>query len=176
MHFESRASNGSLSYEAMIFAREVHKNQKCKYTGNPYVHHLAEVAGIAMSAGWHISVVHPHKIMAVCWLHDCMEDQGVETKTLCQKFGYDIAESVMLISDFEAGNRDQRKVEQSVRISNAPGWLQTIKCADLISNTPSVLQHDPKFAETYLEKNRLLLEVMTKADRRLLAIAREQMG
>jgi len=36
--------------------------------------------------------------------------------------------------------------------------------------------HDPKFAVTYLEEKRLLLDVLTKADPRLLAMAREQAG
>ncbi|KCB25989.1 hypothetical protein L544_3266 [Bordetella hinzii OH87 BAL007II] len=46
--------------------------------------------------------------------------------------------------------------------------------ADLISNTSSIVQHDPKFAEVYLEEKRLLLDVLTKADHRLLKIARSQ--
>jgi (p)ppGpp synthase/HD superfamily hydrolase len=33
-----------LAYEAMMFAREVHKVQRRKYTNNPYADHLAEVA------------------------------------------------------------------------------------------------------------------------------------
>jgi len=58
----------SLALDAMIFAREIHKDQKRKYTGQPYADHLAEVAGIAMSVGWHAVDVHPDTFMAVCWL------------------------------------------------------------------------------------------------------------
>lgn len=58
------------------------------------------------------------------------------------------------------------------RLGNAPGWVQTIKCADLISNTSSIVLHDPKFAVTYLEEKRLLLEALTQADHRLLAMAK----
>ncbi|HCP79386.1 MAG TPA: guanosine polyphosphate pyrophosphohydrolase, partial [Pusillimonas sp.] len=54
-----------------------------------------------------------------------------------------------------------------------PGWVQTIKCADLISNTGSIVQFDPDFAKVYLEEKRLLLGVLTKADRRLWTIANE---
>jgi len=53
------------------------------------------------------------------------------------------------------------------------GGVQTIKVADLISNTGSIVEHDPKFAVTYLEEKRLLLDVLTNADPRLLSIARE---
>jgi hypothetical protein len=50
--------------------------------------------------------------------------------------------------------------------------VQTIKCADIISNTSSIVMHDPAFARVYLEEKRLLLERLTEADPRLLALAR----
>ena len=74
----------SLAYDAMIFAIDAHKYQRRKYTGNPYFDHLAEVAGITAA------VTGPYpKIMAVCWLHDCVEDQGVsldEIEEQCFQF------------------------------------------------------------------------------------------
>lgn len=66
-----------------------------------------------------------------------------------------------------------RKRLSRERLAAAPGWVQTIKCADLISNTSSIVQYDPAFAKVYLEEKRLLLEVMGKADPRLWAIASE---
>ncbi len=77
-----------------------------------------------------------------------------------------------MLSDMETGNRAQRKAASRIRLGNAPGWVQTIKCADLISNTSSIVMHDPKFAVTYLEEKRLLLEALTKANTRLLAMAK----
>jgi hypothetical protein len=38
------------------------------------------------------------------------------------------------------------------------------------------MQHDPKFAQTYLAEKRLLLEVMTKGDARLRELAQQQIG
>jgi guanosine-3',5'-bis(diphosphate) 3'-pyrophosphohydrolase len=161
----------SLAYEAMMFAREVHKDQRRKYTNNPYVDHLAEVAGIAMSVGWRYPQIHPDEFMAVCWLHDCVEDQGVTLETIEAKFGLMVALGVSGLSDIETGNRAQRKAASRERLSKCSGWIQTIKCADLISNTSSILMHDPKFAITYLEEKQLLLDVLTKADPRLHALA-----
>lgn len=165
----------SLAFDAMVFARQVHATQVRKYTGNPYVDHLAEVAGIAMSVGWRFPTVHPDIFMATAWLHDCVEDQGA---TPFQLRAIDmpeaVIEGVMLLSDLEEGNRAVRKAASRERLAAAPGWVQTIKCADLISNTSSIVKHDPKFAIVYLEEKRLLLDVLTKADPRLLAIARAQ--
>lgn len=164
----------SLAFEAMVFAREVHGGQVRKYTGNPYADHLAEVAGIAMSVGWRACEVHPDVLMAVCWLHDSMEDQGISHSILMDRFGVRVADGVQMLSDMEKGNRAERKAASRVRLASAPAWVQTIKCADLISNTSSIVKHDPNFAVVYLEEKRLLLEVLTKADPRLLALAKAQ--
>jgi (p)ppGpp synthase/HD superfamily hydrolase len=163
----------TLAFDAMIFARQVHQDQRRKYTGAPYSDHLAEVAGIAMSAGWHDATIHPDKLMAVCWLHDSVEDQGVLLQTILERFGSDVAYGVSMLSDMETGNRAQRKAASRIRLGAAPSWVQTIKCADLISNSSSIVQHDPKFALVYLEEKRLLLDVLTKADPRLRQLAME---
>lgn len=158
------------AYKAMLFAREVHKDQKRKYTGNPYSDHLAEVAGIVATVS-----LSPLSI-AVAWLHDCVEDCGVQDQTIKDMFGMDVRNGVVLLSDMEQGNRAKRKAASRARLSAAPGWVQTIKCADLISNTSSIVEHDPQFAQLYLEEKRLLLDVMAKADSRLLSLARKQAG
>lgn len=163
----------NVAYEAMMFAREVHKSQKRKYTGNPYSDHLAEVAGIAVTAC--PSSLRPDVMTAVAWLHDCVEDQGVTVEALSQKFGPEIARAVLFLSDTEKGNRAERKAASRQRLAGAWDWVQTIKVADLISNTASIVQHDPEFAVIYLEEKRLLLDVLTKADARLVQIARAQL-
>lgn len=152
-------------YEAMRFARVVHARQVRKYTGNPYVDHLAEVAGIVAT------VSNEPLHIAVAWLHDCMEDQGVTGTELTNLFGHDAAVGVRLLSDMEPGNRATRKQLSRDRLSGAPDWVQTIKCADLISNTSSIVKHDPTFARVYLEEKRALLHVLTKANDQLWELA-----
>ena len=166
----------TIAFEAMIFAREVHKSQRRKYTGNPYADHLAEVTGIAMSVWWYVPGVHPDIFMATCWLHDSIEDQGITHGVLTDRFGVKVADGVQFLSDTETGNRDARKALSRERLAAAPAWVQTIKVADLISNTASIVQHDPRFAAVYLEETCLLLDVLTNADARLLAIARAQVS
>lgn len=163
----------SLAYEAMIFARAVHANQRRKYTGNPYVDHLAEVAGIVAAVA--DDAMMSYEVMtAVAWLHDAVEDQGIALQEINDRFGLMVAIGVSGLSDVETGNRAARKAASRERLAGCSGWIQTIKCADLISNTSSIVMHDPKFAVTYLEEKQLLLDVMTKADPRLRAMARAQ--
>ena len=167
----------SVAFEAMMFARHVHKDQKRKYTGNPYVDHLAEVAGIVSTvANDYFGTPSLDTMIATAWLHDCVEDQGVTGAELSRRFGAKVQAGVLALADLEIGNRAERKAASRARLAMAPYWVQTIKCADLISNTSSIVEHDPKFAVVYLEEKRMLLDVLTNASPRLLEIARAQAG
>jgi len=181
----------TLAYEAMMFAREAHKAQRRKYTNNPYADHLAEVAGIVSTVMTDLTGITAHHevIISVAWLHDYIEDCRAADDPrgswawheIQTRFGDTVADGVAHLSDGirlneRTGNRAERKAASRRRLAEVPGWVQSIKCADLISNTSSIVQHDPKFAVTYLEEKRLLLDVLTKADPRLLALAREQVS
>ena len=162
------APAGDVAFMAMQFAREAHRRQRRRYTGNPYADHLAEVAGIVATVAppSHIDVM-----VAVAWLHDCIEDQGVPAEEIRRRFGDEVAEGVLMLSDLETGNRETRKAASRSRLAAASGWIQTIKVADLISNTGSIVEHDPDFARVYLREKRQLLAVLTEADPRLLDLA-----
>lgn len=163
----------SLAYEAMCFARNAHKDQVRKYTGEPYFNHLAEVVAISMSVGWQDLQIHPDYVMAVAWLHDVVEDTKVRDNpfVIDTKFGNDVAHGVWFLTDIEEGNRKQRKEASRKRLSDAPGWIQTIKCADLISNATSIIKHDQKFAPVFCGESVMLLDVMDNADTRLRDMA-----
>jgi (p)ppGpp synthase/HD superfamily hydrolase len=118
-------------------------------------------------------------MIAAAWLHDTVEDTGVTIELIRSEFGSEVSDLVGWLTDVsrpDHGNRAARKAVDRAHTAAAPGEAQTIKLADLISNTRSIVAHDAKFAETYLSEKRLLLEVMTKADPRLLARAHQQIG
>ena len=155
-----------VAFKAMLFAREAHKNHVRKYTGNPYVDHLAEVAGITAT------VLTDDFAIASAWLHDCVEDCGIKLAAIYEEFGEKIGYGVEMLSDLETGNRAERKEASRKRLAGADAWVQTIKCADIISNTSSIVKHDPNFAVVYLKEKRLLLDVLDRADPRLISLAR----
>ena len=160
---------------ARVFATAAHAavGQLRKYTFEPYIVHPREVAGIVESAGG------TPEMIAAAWLHDVVEDTGVTIETIREEFGSEVAELVGWLTDVsrpEQGNRAHRKAIDRAHTAAAPGAAQTVKLADLISNTRSIMAHDPEFARVYLAEKRALLEVMTKADPTLMARAREQIG
>jgi (p)ppGpp synthase/HD superfamily hydrolase len=160
---------------ARIFATAAHAavGQLRKYTFEPYIVHPAEVARTVEEAGG------SPEMIAAAWLHDTVEDTGVTNELIRAEFGAEVAELVGWLTDVsrpDHGNRAARKAVDRAHTAAAPADAQTIKLADLIANTRSIVEHDPKFAVTYLEEKRLLLEVLTKGDTRLRERALAQIG
>lgn len=145
------------------FAACAHRNQVRKYTGEPYIHHCAEVASLLHETCRSVVTV---SMLQAAWLHDTLEDTDVTEAQLRFIFGVYTARLVVGLTDVAAsdlGNRAIRKAFDRDRLSAEIPDVQTIKCCDLISNTTSIAEHDPVFAKVYLREKRELLDVMTKA-------------
>lgn len=56
---------------------------------------------------------------------------------------------------------------------SSPQLVKTIKLADLISNTKSIVEHDKNFARIYIKEKELLLEVLADGDENLYKFAKE---
>ena len=160
---------------ARVFATAAHAavGQTRKYTGEPYVVHPIEVSELVASVGGTEAMV------AAALLHDVLEDTEVTVDVLEEQFGSEVADLVLWLTDIskpEDGNRSTRKALDRQHSAAAPAAAQTIKVADLISNTKTIVEFDPGFAKTYLAEKRLLLDVLTRANPTLLAMARTQIA
>lgn len=164
MEFTMELSGMDIVRKAQVYAMAAHAavGQKRKYTGEPYIVHPAEVASIVAR----VPGATPDMV-AAAWLHDVIEDTGCTFTDVHMAFGIDIATMVNWLTDVskpEDGPRWYRKKMDREHTAQAPAEVQSIKLADLISNSRSIMEHDPKFAKVYLEEKRLLLEVLTKGD------------
>lgn len=160
----------SIVNEAMKFAYYAHKDQKRKYTETPYFEHLSQVAGLVSS------VTDDAEAISAAWLHDVIEDCGVTHERISDIFSAKVAYFVLLLSDLEKGNRAERKRISRQRLMCAPPVVQTIKVADIISNTPSIAMYGKKFSELYLKEVRLMMDELINADPVLREIAYDLIG
>lgn len=166
----------SIVEKARLFATAAHGaiGQKRKYTGEPYINHPHEVVKLLERTGY----TNP-SMLAAAWLHDVVEDTDVSMADIRIEFGSVVASMVSGLTDVskpEDGNRATRKALDRKHMARQSKMVQTIKCADLISNTSSIVEHDPKFAEVYLDEATRLLSVMDVADDELWQIAWEQVA
>ena len=161
--------------KARIFAIAAHSavKQVRKYTGEPYWMHPIEVMNIVKT------VEHTDEMLAASLLHDTVEDTGVTQDIIDYEFGNLIGNYVFWLTDQTKpadGNRATRKKMDADRLAEAPNEVATIKYADLISNTKSIVEHDPTFAKTYLAEKAYLLSVMNKGNPHLYQLALKNIG
>lgn len=147
--------------KAIEFAKEAHGSQKRKYTGDPYIVHPIEVATTLANRGFGEEVI----IAAI--LHDVVEDTPVSNAEISKVFGGKVASLVAMVTDVSMGaigNRAARKEMDRQHLAGASSEGKSIKLADLISNSQSILQHDRNFAKTYMREKAALLQVLKGGD------------
>lgn len=147
--------------KALVFAAKAHGDQRRKYTGESYIVHPIEVMGILVDHG-----ITDDNVLAAALLHDVVEDTPVGPDTLAMEgFNQQVIGLVLEVTDVsrpQDGNRALRKGRDRDHLEIASSDGQNIKLADLISNTTSIVQHDPGFAKVYLEEKADLLTVLTR--------------
>lgn len=157
----------SIAYKAMIYATQQHSNQLRKFTNEPYITHLAEVAGIAASAAYSHPGVDPQVIVAVAWLHDTVEDTDTSVAQIYQVFGKEVAYGIEGLTCYHHEDKNLKQEIYTEKLSKCNSWVQTVKCADMISNLRNIWARDPKFATGYTKRCRERIEVLKHADVRL---------
>lgn len=161
-----------LSIKAAMVSRAAHQavGQKRKYTNEPYWKHPEAVADMVRKVDGA-----SEQMVAAAYLHDVLEDTQMTVLDLKELFGETVASYVHGLTDQFTdpglGNRAHRKALERDRLAAISPNAQTIKYADLIDNTCSIVGRDPGFASVYLVEKRRLLEVMDKGDRVLYRMA-----
>lgn len=145
--------------EAEEFAREAHGDQRRKYTGEPYWHHLRNVAADVATQ------TDDQEIIAAAWLHDTIEDTPVGYNDLRAYFGNRVADLVLELTDVYTPenhpnlNRAARKEREAERLSRISDDARLIKLADIRDNTRDIEERDPEFAKVYLKEKEELFRL-----------------
>lgn len=156
----------TLVQRARAFAALAHTGQERKYTGDPYFTHCENVARIVSKLP-----ESTEEMIAAALLHDTVEDTDITLEDIYAKFGVTVQLYVAFLTDISIHtphlNRAARKALDREHIRCAPPEVKSIKLADLIDNTSSIVKHDPKFAKVYLEEKRLLLPCLQEGNKSL---------
>lgn len=157
------------------FADQAHGNQMRKYTGDPYIVHPQRVMEICRE------YTGKNAILAAALLHDVLEDTDVDSETifdfLTGVMGYSSAKKALHIVEeltdkyekksYPQWNRDKRKYMEAERLAKVSADAQTVKYADIIDNTPDIVEGDPGFGKRYIQEVKTLLSKMTKGHPKL---------
>lgn len=157
---------------AKAFAIAAHEacEQKRNYTDAPYWTHPEEVAGIVQRVGG------TEAMIAAAWLHDVVEDTPVTLETIRQQFGDAVSRLVDDLTDVSVsgqGPRSYRRTLDRLHTAGISDDGQTIKLADLIANSSTIVAFNPGFARTYLVEKWLSLKVLVRGNATLQQEAAE---
>ena len=129
-----------LIIDALDFAAHAHRDQRRKGADQtPYIAHPIALARILAVEG---DVVDP-VVLAAALLHDTVEDCGVLPTHLAQRFGKEVADLVMEVTDDKALPKERRKELQVEHAAHISARAKLVKLADKIANVRDVGQNPP---------------------------------
>jgi (p)ppGpp synthase/HD superfamily hydrolase len=117
-----------LTREAIEFADERHSGQRRKADAADFMLHPLEVATLLDRSGY------PDHVVAAAVLHDVMEHADVPREELEERFGPEVSELVVVVSDDPTiADDEERKSDLRQRVRRAGGDAAAIYAADKIS-------------------------------------------
>lgn len=163
-------------WQLFDFIKKQHEDQARKYTGEPYYTHLLRVAEIVSKYSKSDMEVE----IALC--HDLLERTHCTKQELALKLidiGYELfSRSKVLKGVYDLTNhytseayptyeRKQRKQLEAERMCDIQFFSQTVKYAEIIDNLQSIIEHDPEFAQTYVQEILTYIDVINEGDEKL---------
>lgn len=151
----------SILEEALRFATQAHNGQVRKYTGEPYIVHPIAVADMVRSVDL------DDEVIAAALLHDVVEDCDVAIEEISERFGARVAQFVNEVTNRSTpgdGNRKARTALDRAHVWKASPEAKSIRLADMIDNTRSIIPRDPSFARVYLKEIELALPGLSEGD------------
>jgi GTP diphosphokinase / guanosine-3',5'-bis(diphosphate) 3'-diphosphatase len=120
-----------LIVEALAFAAAKHRDQRRKdREASPYINHpIALMRVLSIDAG-----VSDPVVLAAALLHDTVEDTQTSPEELEARFGREIRDLVMEVTDDKSLPKAERKRLQVQRASGASKRARLVKLADKICN------------------------------------------
>lgn len=140
-----------------------------KYTNEPYWKHCERVAYLVSL------VTHDKNMQAAAWLHDVIEDVypqlpeysleriEIEMNTQVRDLVWELTDK----SKPEDGNREARKRIDRETFQYASKKAKTVKLADIIDNSVSIIEYGKGFAPIFIKEVSLLLPYLKDGDKTL---------
>lgn len=146
--------------KAMSFAAKKHKGQYRKGNKLPYFMHPMRVALKAQEVK---ATKNIYLILAVCFLHDTVEDCGVKLKTIQKKFGYSVAALVEELTldkkKYETIGKTKYLCQEVLKMSS---YALCIKLCDRLDNVSDMKSMDEEFRAKYKAETAEIIKTLVE--------------
>ncbi len=134
--------------EAFYFAVFKHANQKRKFKSEPYMAHIVRTAELLAN------YTDDTKLLCSAYLHDVLEDTDTSYDELENRFGREIAQTVLKLSTFHV--KDWSKLDRESLL---------VKLCDVLDNVQDSLDAPKSFTYEYFRRIYIMLEeVISRKD------------
>ncbi|MCY4189470.1 MAG: HD domain-containing protein [Bryobacterales bacterium] len=134
---------------ALAYASDLHRHQRRKGSGLPYVSHLLAVTALVMKAGG------SEEECIAALLHDAVEDQGgaATAREIRRRFGREVARIVSGCSEDKSAGRTwaERKRAAVSSVAGADASVRLVLSADKLDNALSLLAEHAESGESVWE-------------------------
>jgi guanosine-3',5'-bis(diphosphate) 3'-pyrophosphohydrolase len=154
MSDEEHIKKGFVS-RARDFGTRVHDDQL--YGIFPYWKHLQDVENVLIRFGYGDDF----ELLAAAWLHDVMEDKGIQFHDIEDSFGIKVANLVLHVTDDHGKNRKERKANMYEKLKAYP-YSTPLKIADRIANMEWSLLTNLSLLEMYIKEHRDFMAFLYK--------------
>lgn len=137
-----------------LFSSEKHKDQKRKFTGDPYFIHPERVAEYVRNAGG------TEDQICAAYLHDTIEDCGITEIDLQELAGKNVAKLVVELTNDRAEEKKLGKSEYLLnKLSAISEEAFLVKLFDILDNAEEALRvGDDKFRKSFRDKYRFVFD------------------
>lgn len=142
---------------AVKVAKDWHDGQLRKYSLTPYIEHPLSVMRMVSK------FTSDSEVLAAAVLHDVLEDTECGPEEIADLFGENVLRIVQELTDrYTSGNypnlnRKERKFLEALRLKDISQEAKLIKYFDIMDNSSSIFDCDPKFSKVYLKEKQFIL-------------------
>jgi len=127
-------------FYALAFAADKHRAQRRKdKEASPYINHPIALADVLVNEGGIDDMV----ALAAAVLHDTIEDTQTTYEELQQRFGKEVADVVLEVTDDKSLPKAERKKRQETHAPHLSQRAKLVKLADKICNLRDIVTNPP---------------------------------
>jgi guanosine-3',5'-bis(diphosphate) 3'-pyrophosphohydrolase len=133
-----------------------------RYADEPYMRHLEEVVRVLIGNGADSSIPAHLDVLCAAWLHDTLEDTGLESSQIEVDFGRNVLEIVRAVTDQPGPNRHGRHLATYPRIAELEPAV-CVKLADRIANIERSMLLAGAMLRKYLNEHAYFVATLERA-------------
>jgi guanosine-3',5'-bis(diphosphate) 3'-pyrophosphohydrolase len=125
--------------DAILFAATSHAGQFRKDGVTPYINHPIEVMHLLAFTG----EISDEEILMAAVLHDVIEDTEVTAEEIAERFGQNVADIVLELTDDVCLTKEERKQQQLLTCEGLSYGAKVVRISDKICNVYDVVYAPP---------------------------------